>query len=177
MLFGKKKIKKREGALDSEQVQEVIKTLVVNDGVTVERINWDGSVSSVSGRVSHVNADGDVFGMVEEATGEAMTFDVEAGDISKITRIAISIDIDESHAESYMSVDNIVQMLEALDHGDTISVSYYDPYKGKGVSKVGIITLKDEYNKLFSIEYDENGEKMEQHFDLTKDKIIDIIIS
>jgi hypothetical protein len=178
MLFGKKKVKIREGALAPDQVEEVIKTLIVNDGVTVERINWDGSVSSVSGRVSHVNTDLDEFGMVEEATGESMTFNVVAGDIAKITRIAISIDIDESQAESYMSVDNIIQMLEALDHGDHISVSYYDPYKGKGVSKAGVITLKDEYNKLFSIEYElEGGERQELHFDLTKDKIIDIIIS
>ncbi len=176
MLFGKKKTAIREGALDPKEVKDVIQTLVVNDSVTVERINWDGSTSSVSGRVSHVNTNLDTFSMVEEGTGEPMIFDVKAGDISKITRIAISIDIDESQMESYMSVETIIQLLEALDHGDHISVSYYDPYKGKGVSRIGIITLKDEYNKLFSIEYDDNGEKLEQHFDLTKDKIIDIII-
>jgi hypothetical protein len=61
MLFGKKKIKKRDGALDPDQVVEVIKTLVVNDGVTVERINWDNSSSSVSGRVSHVGKEFDSF--------------------------------------------------------------------------------------------------------------------
>ncbi len=177
MLFGKKK-KRREGALDDALIIEAIKTLVVNDGVTVDRINWDGSSSTVSGRVSHVSNHFDRFGLVDEGSGESMEFSVEDGDIARIKRIAISIDIDETQTESYMSVDSIIEMLEALDHGDTISVSYYDPYKGKGVSVTGAITLKDEYNKLFAVEFDNaGGEKEEKHFDLNTDKIIDIIIN
>ncbi|NUM79263.1 hypothetical protein HUU42_00555 [bacterium] len=174
-MFGKKK--KKEGALDEEAVVEVIKTLSVNDGVTVERINWDGSISPVAGRVTHVGTEFHSFAMVEEGTGDAIEFDVSSGDIAGIKRIAISIDLDENQTESYMEVDTIIELLEALDHGDVVSVSYYDDYKGKGVSKTGAITLKDEYNKLFAIEYEENGAKLEKHFDLNKDRIIDIIIS
>lgn len=177
MLFGKKK-KRREGALDDASIMESIKTLVVNDGVTVDRINWDGSTSTVSGRVSLVSNKYDRFGVVDEGSGESMEFSIEDGDIAHIKRIAISIDIDETQTESYMTIDSIIEILEALDHGDTISVSFYDPYKGKGVSKKGVITLKDEYNKLFAIEYDTpEGEKEEKHFDLNTDKIIDIIIN
>ncbi|MBL7994420.1 hypothetical protein JNM05_03530 [bacterium] len=177
MFFGKNK-KRREGALDDASIMESIKSLVVNDGVTVDRINWDGSTSTVSGRVSHVSNNFDLFGVVDEGSGESMEFSVEDGDIAHIKRIAIRIDIDETQTESYMSIDAIVEILEALDHSDTISVSYYDPYKGKGVSKKGIITLKDEYNKVFAIEYTTpEGEKEEKHFDLNEDKIIDIIIN
>lgn len=177
MLFGKKK-KRREGALDDSTIIDAIKTLVVNDGVTVDRINWDGSTSTVSGRVSLVSNHYDRFGVVDEGSGESMEFSVEDGDIAHIKRIAISIDIDETQTESYMPIDGIIEILEALDHGDTISVSYYDPYKGKGVSLMGVITLKDEYNKVFAIEHTtSSGEKEEKHFDLNEDKIIDIIIN
>ena len=176
-MFGKKK-KRREGSLDDASIMEAIKTLVVNDGVTVDRINWDGSTSTVSGRVSHVGNNFDLFGVVDEGSGESMEFSIEDGDIAKIKRVAISIDIDETQTESYMPEDSIIEMLEALDHGDTISVSYYDPYKGKGVSVTGQIALKDEYNKIFSVEFDNaSGEKEEKSFDLNTDKIIDIIIN
>ena len=177
MLFGKKK-KRREGALDDASIMESIKTLVVNDGVTVDRINWDGSTSTVSGRVSLVSNHFDRFGVVDEGSGESMEFSIEDGDIAHIKRIAISIDIDETQTESYMPVETIIELLEALDHGDMVSVSYYDPYKGKGVSVKGAITLKDEYNKLFAVEFDNaSGEKEEKQFDLNTDKIIDIIIN
>lgn len=174
-MFGKKK-QKREGALEDDKAQELIKTLNVNDSVTVERINWDNTLSTVSGRVTHVSADFDKFSIVEEGTGEAIDFSIEAGDISRIERMAISIDLDENQQESYMDVDKIVELLEALDHGDVVSVSYYDVYKGRGIALTGAINLKDEYNKIFSIEYDDNGEKKEKHFDLNEDRIIDIII-
>ncbi len=176
MLFGKKKTQKREGALDPAEIIEVIQTLSVNDGCTVERINWDGSRTVVSGRVTHVSTDATHFAMVEEGTGEAVEFGAEIGDIASIRRMAISIDLDEHQTESYMEVDTIIQLLEALEHGDTITVSYYDDLRGRGVSRKGVITLKDEYNKLFAIEYDDNGEKKEQHFNLNQDRIIDIIM-
>lgn len=176
MLFGKKKKSSREGALDEDKLKEIIRTFQVNDGVTIERINWDGSRSTISGRITHVHQDAGGFGMVEEGTGEAVDYSIESGDIAGLNRMAISIDLDETQTESYMDIDTIIQLLEALEHGDRVQVSYYDDLKGKGVSKTGAITLKDEYNKLFSIEFDDNGEKKELNFDLTRDKIIDIII-
>ncbi len=174
-MFGKKK-QKREGALDDEAIVEAIKTLKVNDSVTVDRINWDNSLSTVSGRVSHVSGEFDAFSVVEEGSGEAIDFSLEAGDIARVERMAISIDLDESQQESYMDVDRIIELLEALDHGDVVNVSFYDVYKGRGIALMGAINLKDEYNKVFSIEYEEGGEKKEKHFDLNQDKIIDIII-
>ncbi|MCB0832715.1 MAG: hypothetical protein KDC45_04570 [Bacteroidetes bacterium] len=173
MLFGRKKV--REGAIPREEVAEAIKPLVVNDGVTVERVNWDGTLTTVSGRVSHLTDNG--FGMVEEGSGEAIEFTADDGDIAKISRIAISIDIDETQAESWMDVDTIIQVLEALEHGDHISVSYYDPYKGKGVAVSGVITLKDEYNKVFAVEYEKDGKKEEKQFDLNEAKIIEILMN
>ncbi len=175
MFFSKKK-KKREGAISEEEIIAVLQTVSVNDGLTVERINWDGSTTIVSGRVSHVGSNFEEFVVVEEGSGEGVLFKLSDGDIARIQRMAISIDIDETHTESYLDDEHILEMLEALDHGDVISVAYYDPYKGKGDNKIGAITLKDEYNKIFSIEYEENGEMVEKTFDLTKDKIIDIII-
>lgn len=175
MLFRKKK-QKREGALEENQIIELIKTLQVNDSATVERINWDGSTSVVSGRVSHVGKNFDEFIVVEEGSGEGVMFHANDGDISRIERMAISIDLDEHHEESYMAEETIIEMLEALDHGDVINVSFYNPLKGKGDSVVGAITLKDEYNKIFAVEYEENGELVEKTFDLNTDKIIDIII-
>jgi len=176
-LFGSKKAQKREGAMDVDKAIEQVKTFAVHDMVTVTRINWDGSETVVTGRVSHVGKDGKEFALVEEGTDEPVSFHVDDLDISKLQRMAISIDLDETHSESYMEVDKIVEVLEALEHGDTITVSFYDPYKGKGVALKGAITLKDEYNKLFAIEYDlPGGEKEEYNFDLTKDRIIDIII-
>jgi hypothetical protein len=175
MLFGKKK-KKREGALDEDSLREMIKVFQVNDGVTIERINWDGSRSTISGRITHVHPSGGGFGMVEEGSGEAVDYSIDSGDLAGLNRMAISIDLDETQTESYMGVESIVELLEALDHGDRVQVAYYDELKGRGVSKTGVITLKDEYNKLFAIEFDEDGEKKELNFDLTKDRIIDIII-
>ncbi len=175
MLFGKKK-KGRDGALEDDKLREIIRTFQINDGVTVERINWDGSRSTISGRISHVHTDAGGFGMVEEGSAEAVDYSIDSGDIAGLTRMAISIDLDETQTESYMDIDTIVQLLEALDHGDRVQVSYYDELRGKGVSKTGVISLKDEYNKVFSIEFEEGGEKKELNFDLTKDRIIDIII-
>ncbi len=175
MFFGKKK-KKREGALEDEQIREVIQTLSVNDGATVERINWDGTTTLVSGRVSHVGTNFSDFILVEEGSGEGVHFKINDGDISKIQRVAISIDLDETHEESYMTEDAILEILEALDHGDVVNVSFYNPLKGKGDSVVGAITLKDEYNKIFAVEFEENGELVEKSFDLNQDRIIDIII-
>ena len=51
MLFGKKK-HRRDGVMDDAAIIAAITTLATNDGVTVERIDWDGSRSTVSGRVS-----------------------------------------------------------------------------------------------------------------------------
>jgi hypothetical protein len=175
MFFGKKK-KNREGVLDDDQIKAVIETLSVNDGATVERINWDGTTSVVSGRVSHVGNNFDDFILVEEGSGEGIHFRIKDGDISKIQRVAISIDLDETHVESFMPEESILEILEALDHGDVVNVSFYNPLKGKGDSVVGAITLKDEYNKIFAVEFEENGELVEKTFDLNQDRIIDIII-
>ncbi len=175
MFFGRKK-KKREGALEDSQIREVIQTLAVNDGATVERINWDGSTTIVSGRVSHVGTNFEDFILVEEGSGEGVHFHISDGDISKIQRVAISIDLDEHHEEAYMPEETVIELLEALDHGDVVTVSFYNPLKGKGDSVVGAITLKDEYNKIFAVEYEANGELIEKEFDLTKERIIDIII-
>lgn len=176
MLFGKKK-NKREGVMDDAAIIAAITTLATNDGVTVERIDWDGSRSTVSGRVSFRRGDNSAFAMVDEGSGESIEFSIESGDIIKISRVAISIDLDENQANTYMTEEDILEILEALEHGDHISVSFYDNYKGKGHSVKGVITLKDEYNKVFAVEYEENGEKLDKHFNLLEDKIIDIIIS
>lgn len=176
MLFGKKKINVRPGALDADAVKTAIKGLAVNDGATVERVDWDGSRSTVSGRVSHVATDFTSFILVEEGSGESIEFYIEVGDIVKLDRVAISIDLDENQQNTFMEEVQIIELLEALDHGDHISVSYFDVIKGRGVSVKGIITLKDEYNKVFAVEYEENGEKKDKHFNLNEDKIIDIIM-
>lgn len=112
MFFGKKK-KKREGALEDSQIRDVIQTLSVNDGATVERINWDGSTTIVSGRVSHVGTNFEDFILVEEGSGEGVHFRINDGDISKIQRVAISIDLDEHHEEAYMPEETIIELLEA----------------------------------------------------------------
>ncbi len=175
MIFGKKK-QVREGAMDEATLITAIKMLAVNDGVTVERIDWDGSRSTVSGRVSTKRLDNTGFSMVDEGSGESIDFNTESGDVVKVSRVAISIDLDEHQENTYMPMESILEILEALDHGDHVTVSFFDVLKGKGHSVKGVITLKDEYNKVFAVEYEENGEKLDKHFDLHQDKIIDIII-
>ena len=173
-MFGKKK--KREGAVDEDTVREQIRELQVHDGATVHRINWDGSESSVSGRVTVVGDEFESFSIVEDGTGNTVDFSIDMGDIKDIQRVAISIDIDETQVEQYMPHDAIIEVLGALEHGDEISVTYYDHYKGRAISQRGTLTISDEYNKIFAIEFVEEGEKHEKEFKIDEDKIVDILI-
>lgn len=178
MVFGKKRATGdvREGAMTHEQAKEKIKELNIHDIATVERIDWDGSISVISGKVSHVHFEHEDFTVVEE-DGDYFEFHASDGDISKIEVIPVGIEIDEGAKEQYLTEDGILELMGALDIGDKVSISFYDDVSGKGAFISGDLTIKDEYNKVFGVvQKNEDGTTEEKHFNIGQDKIIEILM-
>ncbi len=152
--FGKKESTGRAGAMTADEIKKNIKEHGVGKKVTVQRVDYEGIVSEstpiiiasitlegFSGRVVNVerevreeDSDAQIF---IEGGGGSIEFNYNDGDIASIEE-----DIDNEIVQSKDKTE-ILEILEALDPGDEIIVSYYDKESGGFKNGCGELLEKD----------------------------------
>jgi hypothetical protein len=193
-FFGKsKKSAGRPGALMPESIQSKIEKIGLNKKVIVQRVDYDGDISdSTPIVVTSINKDGfsgyvvNVDREVREGTsrsaeifveggGGSISFHFQDGDIASVEE-----DIDNDIIEQKDKTE-ILEILEALDPGDGILVSYYD--KDSGGFKNGFGNLADKNMDEETMSFDIHilneiklSEPLRVNLDLKKDMILDLQI-
>lgn len=188
--FGKKEQKAtvRPGAMSPEEVEKEIRRHGVSKKVRVSLVDYSGSVidetpiiitsiteDHFSGKV--VNVDREIMEQSDDSSvyvkggGGSVDFFYADGDIA-----SIADDIDN---EIINSMDNseILEILEALDEGEPILVSFYDTGSGGVINGMGKLASKNLADKKFSVELnrvneiDQNPPSVRE-LDVERNKII-----
>ena len=193
-FFGKSKKKSgRPGAMMPESIQAKIKKIGLYKKVTVQRVDYEGEISdstpivvtsinddSFSGYVVNVDRDvregtGQGSQIFVEGGGGSIEFHFQDGDIASIEE-----DIDNEIVEQKDKAE-VLEILEALDPGDGILVSYYDKSSGGFKNGFGNLLDKnmDEETMAFELKIVneiELKEPLNVTLDLKKDMILDLQI-
>lgn len=193
-FFGKsKKSVGRPGAMMPESIHAKIKKIGLNKKVTVQRVDYDGDISdSTPIVVTSINEDGfsgyvvNVDREVREGSSQSAEIFVEGGGGSISFYFAdgdiasVEEDIDNDIIEQ-KDKSEVLEILEALDPGDGILVSYYD--KNSGGFKNGFGNLADKNMDDETMSFDlkivneiELSEPLRVNLDLKKDMILDLQI-
>jgi len=195
LKFFKKKSKdpKYENAIPSEKLKKLISDIGRGQKVNITRVTYDGtpedapvSVKIVdiredhfTGRVVNVErsikqAENDSLVYVKGGGG-AIDFYYEDGDI-----ISVEEDIDQEVIET-RNVQEVKEILEALDIDEDIIVSYYDESEGGVINGKGKLIEKDMDTMDFKVKFmmineiDLNNPR-EILLNLNNDKIVDLEI-
>jgi len=187
----KKKVEIRPGALPPEKVKEIIKNIGKNKKVNIRRVEFDGTPEEKPISVRIIDIKDDYFtGMVinversikqeldEKAVyikggGGTIDFFYDDGDI-----MSIEEDVDEVVIEQ-RNINELVEILDALDINEEILISYYDEEKGGVINGRGRLISKDLEKKDFEVEFfiineiELDKPKIVQ-LNLEKDKVLDI---
>lgn len=191
-FFKKKKAAlKHENAIPSDKLKKIVNDIGRGQKVNVTRVTYDGtpedkpvSVKIVdiredyfTGRVVNVErsikqAENDSVIYVKGGGG-AIDFYFADGDI-----ISIEEDIDQEVIET-RNVQEVKEILEALDVNEDIIVSYYDESEGGVINGVGVLLEKDldtldfkvKFSKINEIELNSPRELL---LNLNNDKIVDL---
>jgi len=190
--FGKKeKSSGRPGAMMPESIMARINKIGLYKKVTVQRVDFEGEISDstpiivtsinkegFSGYV--VNVDRDVREtagnqIFVEGGGGSIEFLFNDGDIASIEE-----DVD-NEIIAQKDKSEVLEILEALDPGDGILVSYYDKNSGGFKNGSGILTEKDLEKETMSFDLKivneiELKETQKVVLDLSKDMILDLQI-
>ena len=194
--FGKEKKAKpataRPGALSPEAVKNQIKSYQVGAVIEILRVGFDGTTDDIpmiveitevtdtgfSGKIVNVERD-----LIEEQTeklvfaklgGGHIDFNYDDGDIKDISQSSDDQIISESR-----DINNLIEILSALEIGDKIIVSYYDKQQHGNVTADGTLLSKSEENKTFrmmleNINKIELEKKIEKVFNIEEDLVIDL---
>ena len=191
--FFKKKVKspKYENTISPDKLKKIVTDIGRGQKVNITRVAYDGtpedkpvSVKIVdvrdeyfTGRVVNVErsikqAEND-FVIYVKGGGGAIDFYFEDGDI-----VSIEEDIDQSVIET-RNVQEVKEILEALDVNEDIIVSYYDDSEGGVINGVGVLMEKDldtldfkvKFTKINEIELNNPREIL---LNLNNDKIVDL---
>jgi len=105
--------------------------------------------------------------------GGTIDFYYNDGDI-----MSIEEDIDEEIVEE-RNVEELVQILDALDLNELILISYYDRTKGGVINGSGKLTAKDVENRTFTVELNQINEiELDKPkvvtLDMNKDAVLDL---
>jgi hypothetical protein len=194
--FGKEKKAKpapvRPGALSPEKVEQQIKGYDIGTVVEIQRIGFDGTTDDIpvvveiseisdtgfSGKIVNVERD-----LIEEQTeklvfaklgGGHIDFNYSDGDIKDISLSSDVQTISESR-----DINNLIEVLSALEIGDKIIVSYYDQEQHGSVTADGTLLSKTGDNKTFrmmleNINKIELEKKIEKVFNIEEDLVMDV---
>jgi hypothetical protein len=160
-LFGKKKSTVRKGAMTQDQVEKKIREFGVGKKVIVSRVDYEGRVSDetpiiittiqsdhFAGKVVNVDRaimeQQDSNAVYVKGGGGSIEFYYEDGDVASIEE-----DIDNEIIES-MDNAEIREILDALEVGDEILLSYYDTNTGGIINGMGALDSKDLASDVFS---------------------------
>ena len=190
-FFKKKKIKVRPGAMQPEQVKELVKKIGKNKKVNIRRVEFDGTpeVDPIEVRIVDIRDDyftGEIINIERsikqevdknvvyvKGGGGTIDFYYNDGDI-----MSIEEDIDEEIVEE-RNVEELLQILDALDLNEPVLVSYYDRNKGGVINGAGKLISKDVANKTFTVELNQINEieldkPKSVSLDLNKDAVLDL---
>jgi hypothetical protein len=193
-LFGKKKSKSlRPGAIPPEKLKEIVEKIGVDKKIKIRRIDVMGGVEERPVEAILVGIFDDHFAVKvvnpERKLMEAMNtktiyvkggggvidFYYEDGDIKEIIE-----DVDEKII-SEIDKESVVEIINALDLGDEIRISYFDHEDKTAVNCIGSMLKKfsDEHfiilaKQINSVELDDPHEI---ELDINKSPILDIQIT
>ena len=155
LFKSKGKSKFREGALSPDEVKKIINQIGKNKKVNITRLAYDGqpeekpaSVKIIDIRDDHftgkiINVERSIKQSEDEKLvyikggGGTIDFYYADGDISGIEE-----DIDEEIIEQ-RNIDEIKEILDALDLNEDIIISYYDENEGAVINGVGVLSEKN----------------------------------
>ncbi len=191
-LFKKKsKTTMREGALAPDELKKLVTTIGVGKKVNIVRLSYDGTPEDrpVSVKITDIRDDhfsGKVINVERsirqsqddrlvyvKGGGGSIEFYFDDGDI-----MSIEEDVDEAIVVQ-RNTEEIKEILDALDLGEDILISYYDKDEGGVINGVGVLKDKNMETMDFTVELKlineiELNEKKEIHLNLEKDSILDI---
>ena len=191
-FFKKKAVApKYENTIPSDKLKQIVNGIGRGQKVNITRITYDGtpedkpvSVKIVdvredyfTGRVVNVErsikqAENDSVIYVKGGGG-AIDFYYEDGDI-----ISVEEDIDQEVIET-RNVQEVKEILEALDVNEDIIVSYYDESEGGVINGIGVLMEKDKETMDFKVKFTKINEielkaPREILLNLNNDKIVDL---
>jgi hypothetical protein len=166
MGFGKKKDSSpRPGTLTEKEIEAKVKQIGLFKKALISRVDYDGElleaipvvitafhtdgfigkVVNVDREVREEDSDTEIF---IDGGGGTIDFHYNDGDIA-----SIEIDVDNEIVTSDVTNEQILEILEALDPGDNVLVSYYDAYAGAFRNGVGTLIEKSVEKETFSVEF------------------------
>lgn len=161
---GRKKARVRPGAMQPDELKELIKKIGKGKKVNIVRVQYDGTPEETPVSVKIVNIRDDYFtGVIVnlersikqeideklvyvKGGGGSIDFYYEDGDI-----MSVEEDLDEAIIEE-MNEEQVLEILDALDLNENVRVSYYDKSKGGVINGMGRLVSKDVSAKTFVME-------------------------
>jgi len=197
-LFKKRKepqIQVRPGAMPPQEVKKTIESLGEGKIIEIIRIGYDGQIDDMplivqitgiypegfSGKIVNVERE-----MIEAGSetivyarggGGTVEFSYSDGDIKEI-----KVSEDEKLIAEERDISALQEILGALENGDNILISYFDPKHQGNVNAEGTILYKSPDNKKLKVLIEkinrvELEKKFEKDFDIERDLVIDLDIS
>ncbi|GAB4181011.1 MAG: hypothetical protein Kow00108_17640 [Calditrichia bacterium] len=190
-VFGKK-AEIRSGALSPEQVKEKIQSAGIGKVVEIIRIGYDGEIDDMPLIMQIIEIEDDYFigkivnperDMIEDTSdtviyakkgGGTIEYYYNDGDIKDII-----ISNDEEILTSSKNLEELREILEAIEVDDPVLVCYWNKSSHGTVNALGVLKDKNLENGSFKVELTsinniELEKKQEINLDLNKDLIIDI---
>jgi hypothetical protein len=181
----------RPGAIPADELKRQIIAIGRGKKINITRLDIDGTLeeSPVSVKIIDIGADhftGKVVNVERSisesqsekliyarAGGGTIDFRFSDGDIKKV-----EVDIDEQIVKQ-RNIDEIREILEALDVGEDINISYYDKNEGGVINGTGVLDEKDMETLDFRITLRlineiELTHPREVHLNLEKNEILDL---
>ena len=187
----KKKVQVRPGAMQPEEVEQLIKEIGKGKKVNIRRIEYDGTPEEIPfalrivdiredhfiGRI--VNVERSIKQEMDDKLvyvkggGGTLEFFYSDGDI-----LSVEEDSDEIIFEE-RPTDELLEILDALDLNESILLSYYDHKKAGVVNGVGKLTEKDLDVQTFTVELSQINEieldvAKKISLNLNSDKVLDL---
>jgi hypothetical protein len=187
----KAKSKIREGSLSSEELKKIINEICKNKKINITRLAYDGqpedkptTVKIIDIRDDHftgkvINVERSIKQSENEKLvyikggGGTIDFYYTDGDISAVVE-----DVDEKIIEQ-RNVEEIKEILDALDVNEDIIISYYDENEGGVINGVGVLCAKNMETLDFKINLKiineiELSQAREVSLNLNKNNILDL---
>jgi ribonuclease BN (tRNA processing enzyme) len=193
--FGKSKESEnvRPGALQSSEVEKIVKSIGVGKKVDVKRVDYEGHIAeSTPIIITSIHGDHFVGKVVNvernilesesktkvyiKGGGGSVDFYYSDGDISSIEE-----DIDNEIVMDIKENEEILEVLSALEINDNIQLSYFDSFTGGVISGTGKLIDKNIEKESFTVALDvvntiEQQKPKEIHLSLDKHPILDLQI-
>ncbi|MBD3223949.1 MAG: hypothetical protein GF313_04420 [Caldithrix sp.] len=187
----KKKVQVRPGAMQPEELKQVVQEIGKGKKVNIRRVEYDGTpeekpiavlITDIRGEYftgNIINLERSIKQELDEKLvyikggGGSIDFYYTDGDIASIEE-----DVDEQIIQQ-MDTSDLLEILEALDLNESVLISYYDKEKGGVINGAGKLISKDVENKQFSMELNlineiELDKPKKISLDLDKDSVFDL---